>query len=61
MVMKEFLLVIWFSFAISAFMEFISNDWTDIKDYLIKTIRLSAFVLSFLSFISIPFLIDRYL
>lgn len=61
MVMKEFLLVVWFSFAISGIMEFISNDWTDIKDYLIKTVKLSAIVLSFLSFVSIPFLIDRYL
>ena len=59
--MKEFLLVVWFSFAVSAFIEFISNDWTEIKEFLIKTIKLSLFVLSFLSFISIPFLIDRYL
>ena len=59
--MKEFLLVVWFSFAVSAFIEFISNDWTDIKEYLIKTVKLSLFVLSFLSFISIPFLIDHYL
>lgn len=56
--MKEFLLVVWFSFAVSAFIEFISNDWTEIKEYLSKTIKLSLIVLSFLSFISIPFLID---